>query len=248
MNLLIDATNYCHTLWAGTSGRTNLAQSLLSLASHFQERHQARVTAVFDGLGLTWRHELYPEYKAGRTEKPKELLDALEEARRACDREEIIGPEIPGYEADDIIATLATGLIAKGKKVVVCSRDRDLWQLLEAGKLSIIRQANRVQGQWDCRFITADMFVKETRLIPAQWPDYRALAGDASDNWPGAPGIGTKTAETILATAGSLERAVANPWNIKITERIRDSLLAFDWRLGLRLMTLKRDVEMGVLA
>lgn len=245
MRFIVDGTNYCHTLWAGTNGRCDVPRSLLSLVQCFRERYSSpRVDVVFDPGGPTWRHALYADYKGGRDAKPAELVRVLEAARDLCDREDLLGPSVPGFEADDVIATLATQALARRERVVIYSRDKDLRQLLLPGLVSLMTRAIRVQGAWDFTFLTAARLYDEAGLEPAQWADFRALAGDTSDNWPGAAKIGEKIATAIVQEAGSLEAAMGNLWALKLSERQRDALLAFDWRLGLQLMTLQRQVAL----
>ena len=244
MKFIIDATNYCYALFAGSNGRADVGQSLLSLAEQFRKHHHAQAIAVFDGEGPTWRHELYPAYKAGRSAKPQGLHEALAKARDLCDREDLLGPEVEGFEADDVIATLTQQAVGRGESVVICSRDKDLRQCLQAGKVSLLSRATRVERKWRFEYLTAATLIRETGLSPAQWPDFRALSGDPSDAWPGAPGIGEGIATRLVIGAGSLANVMGNLWALKLSDRQRDALFHFDWKLGLELMTLRRNVPL----
>lgn len=241
--LAIDGDNYIATYWNGTGGQYSALVALRGLVRDYQRRYQADVAIAFDASGPTWRHAIYPRYKAQRPPKDPGLREQLEEAREWATLEGYILPPVKGYEADDLIAMHTIERVIEGARVVICSRDKDLRQLLAEGEVTILKKASHAGGVWSYEYYTAAMLWREHDLQPQQWPDYRALVGDPSDNWPGAEGIGPKTAAAILQRAGSLEAAMANLWTLPINDRQRDVLRAFDWRLGLRLMTLQRGIS-----
>lgn len=250
--LAIDGHNYIATYFNGTGGQASAPAALRSLVRDYRRRYHALVAIAFDAPGPTWRHAIYPAYKGQRGAKDPGLVDQLAEALEWATMEGFLYPPVNGYEADDLLAMFAIERTIAGDRVVICSRDHDLRQLLADGEVSILKKASHAGGEWRYEYYTSAMLWMESGLTPQQWPDYRALIGDKSDNWPGAEGIGPKTARAILDSVGSLEAAMANLWQLPITDRQRDALRAFDWKLGLRLMRLQRgmniDVHGGVLA
>lgn len=181
-----------------TSAIFGFATMLLRI---LKERTPARALVAFDAGRDTFRRERFAAYKAQRAETPHdlkaqfppiyELIDALGIRRAFC----------PGFEADDIIGTLTTRLEADGAGATIYSGDRDLFQL--ASERSRILYLG--QGLAKAEEITPATLLAKTGLRPEQIPDYKALVGDASDNIPGVPGIGEKTARHLLETYGTLD-------------------------------------------
>ncbi len=146
------------------------------------------------------------------------------------------------------VATVARQYIEEGFRAVVFTRDRDAYQLLEQGQITILKKANkRYPGtgrEWE--YYTAANLATEHGLVPGQWVDYRALAGDTSDHWPGCPGIGDKTAKELLKKTDTLALAIelahTSPRSLGLSDRLLANLLAFDWQLARKLMALRCDV------
>jgi DNA polymerase-1 len=241
ISLIVDGDNYVFTHWAGTGGEQSSADALMRLARDYQDRYNATVHVAFDAPGKTWRHDLYNAYKGQRGAKDEAVVAEMELARRVTEHNGWLLPPEDGLEADDLVAIATTERVAAGDKVVILSRDKDCRQLLLENRVSMLVKASSWRGEWSYRYFTAGDLLTETGLTPAQWPDYRALTGDPSDNWPGAKGIGPKTAQAILRKAGSLAAAMDNLWSLPITGKQQDTLARFDWRLGLLLMTLRRS-------
>lgn len=237
--LVVDATNYIHTHFAGTGGQYSSVDAMRGMIAEYQRRHGVDVCLCFDCPGKTWRHEIYPEYKAHRSPKDPRLIVQLADAMEYGEHEQLNYPLVPGHEADDLIAMFVAERLTAGDHVVICSRDKDLRQLLVHGRVTIMRRASQNRGEWTFEYFTSQSLEKEHRLHPAQWADYRALVGDKSDNWPGCPKIGGTTAEAILRKAGTLDVAMANLWKMPITGKQQEALLKFDWKLGRELMTLR---------
>jgi len=154
----------------------------------------------------TYRHDLYEDYKAGRPEMPDDLADQLEWMRDVTDALGVKILEMEGYEADDIIGTLASQAAAGGIKVVIATGDKDLLQLVnKTTKVIMLSGAGRDTRVFDARKVEA-----KYGIPPALLPDYFGLMGDAIDNIPGVPGIGEKTAKALVAEHGSIEAIYGN--------------------------------------
>lgn len=174
------------------------------------------LVACFDSKGPTVRHEEFADYKANRKPMPDDLRPQVEWVREILDCLGVPAAEAPGYEADDCIASLARQARAAGVEVVICSRDKDLEQLvgprvrmLDTKSFEMLDEAG----------------IREKRGVdPAQMTDVLALMGDSSDNIPGVPGVGEKTAVKLIAEHGSLEALleVADGIKGKLGERLRE--------------------------
>ena len=181
---------------------------------------QAQALAIaFDTREPTFRHEAYADYKAGRTETPEDFITDrknLEELLRALNLPIVTAP---GYEADDVLGTLAIKGSAAGYRVKIVTGDRDLFQLVdpESG-ISVLYLGNSF-WQRSANAGPVEMGVEQVKeklgITPAQVVDYKALCGDPSDNIPGVKGIGDKTAVKLLNEYGSLEQIYANLEQIK---------------------------------
>lgn len=244
--LAIDGDNFVHVQWHGSQGKADCAAALRSLVDDYTRRYRARVAICFDPPELTWRHSLYADYKGTRGPKEPGLLHQLAMAKQYADEADLLYPPIEGYEADDLLAVFTTDWIARGGRMVIMSRDKDCRQLLVDGQVSLLVNHSRYRGDYSYTYETASNLLQATGLTPQQWPDYRALTGDPSDNWPGAKGIGEKAAKAILSKAGSLPAAMQNLWSLPITDRQRDTLTTFPWQMALDLMTLRRHAPAEV--
>ena len=245
LSFVVDGTNYIHTLFAGTNGEYNAADSLRRLIAEFQRRYRADVCVCFDAPGTTWRHEIYPAYKGTRNPKDPRLVVQLADAQEHAEFEGLLYPQHEGYEADDLIAMRVAERISAGDRVVIVSRDKDCRQLLIDERVSMLPRVRQWKGEWFFEFFTAKDLTRECGLHPVQWADYRALTGDPSDNWPGCEDIGPRTAQKILQRAGTLEVAMGDLWRLPVGPKQRDKLRRFDWQLGRRLMTLvsRRELQ-----
>ena len=174
--------------------------TLSSLISQIQPQYLA---AVFDHPQPTFRHKLYPPYKANRPPMPVELQEQLPLIAELLAAMEIPILKLPGYEADDVIGTIAANL-PYGTEAYIATVDRDTLQLVNDTVTVLIpnRRSNRIY--------TPDTVEAEIQLPPALIPDLKALMGDASDNIPGISMIGPKTAVKWLKRFGGLELIIAN--------------------------------------
>ena len=189
---------------------------------------------VFDPRGKTFRHEVYPEYKAGRDAQPEDLSAQFPLARELVAALALPIVVIEGYEADDVIATLADRA-PEGAKISIVSTDRDLMQLVD-------ERVQLLDGIRDRRYGPAEV-EERFGVPPEKLLDVRALVGDKSDNIPGVKGIGEKGAAKLILEWGDLEGAIAHAGEIK-AKRAREALQneADTARLSKQLATLEREV------
>ncbi|MBI5788337.1 MAG: DNA polymerase I [Candidatus Schekmanbacteria bacterium] len=167
-----------------------------------REEQPDYLAMVYDSKGPTFRHEQYAEYKSQRPPMPDDLVRQLPYIKRVVEALSIAGFELPGYEADDLIGTLAGKAVAQGMEVVIISGDKDIWQLVN----DKVQVYDEIRGEhYNPETVTAKLGVKPSQVI-----DVMALAGDSSDNIPGVPGIGIKTAVSLIQKFDTLENLLAN--------------------------------------
>ena len=196
----------------------------------------AYVAAVFESGEATHRVQEFAEYKANRTETPPDLLDQIPFVRRILEAMRIPILEYPGFEADDVIGTLARRAEAAGMDVVIVSSDKDMLQLVNE-HVSMLNPAK--DDEWyDAEKVKTFMGVR-----PDQVADLLALKGDAVDNIPGAPGIGDKGAKDLIERFGSLEAALERAAEVE-KKTYRESLQnnVERIRMSKRLATISTDV------
>ncbi|WP_434512900.1 5'-3' exonuclease [Desulfitobacterium sp. AusDCA] len=173
---------------------------------HYLKSKSSQIVICWDAPGKTFRHELYPEYKANRNAHPQELLDQIVRAKKALENLGLCQIEVAGYEADDCIGTLAYQSTQENKIVSIVSGDRDLWQLISR---------NVFVEYWPIKkpkkLFTLQSFSEQFQIDPGQIIDYKALVGDASDNIPGVPGIGDKTVWPLLQQGLTLKDLLVKP-------------------------------------
>ena len=174
------------------------------------------VAVIFDKGSHTFRNDLYDLYKANREAMPEDLRPQIPLTRRATEAFNIACKELEGYEADDIIATLACQAREAGGRVTIISSDKDLMQLVGDGVEMLDAMKNRR--------IDRDGVFEKFGVWPEQVVDVQALAGDSVDNVPGAPGIGIKTAAQLISEYGTLEALLDRAAEIKQPKR-RETLI-----------------------
>ncbi|PJE36896.1 DNA polymerase I [Pseudooceanicola lipolyticus] len=174
------------------------------------------VAVVFDKGSHTFRNDMYDLYKANRDEMPEDLRPQIPLTRRATEAFNIACKELEGYEADDIIATLACQARDAGGRVTIISSDKDLMQLVGDGVEMLDAMKNKR--------IDRDGVFEKFGVFPDRVVDVQALAGDSVDNVPGAPGIGIKTAALLINEFGSLEELLDRAGEIKQPKR-RETLI-----------------------
>ncbi len=195
-----------------------------------------KCAVVFDGGGKNFRHELYPDYKGHRPPVPEDLKSQLPLVRFAATALNFHILEQPNMEADDIIATVAKRLAAHGEKVVIVSSDKDLMQLIGDDIV--------MYDPMKAKYIDAACVHEKFGVEPEKVRDVLALIGDSSDNIPGAPGIGPKSAAELIGEFGSLENVLQSASQIKQDRRrqiIEENLERI--RLSWELVGLKYDVD-----
>lgn len=197
------------------------------------------VAVIFDAARKNFRYDIYADYKANRSETPPDLIPQFGLIREATRAFGLPALEMEGFEADDLIATYAREALRQGKKVTIVGSDKDLMQLIREG----VRMYEPIKG----RYLTLDDVMDKFGVAPEKVPDVQALVGDSSDNVPGVPSIGAKTAAQLINEFGSLEDLLARLDEIKQPKR-RDVLtenieIA---RISKQLVTLRDDVPLPI--
>jgi DNA polymerase-1 len=194
------------------------------------------IAAVFESEGPTFRDEVFKDYKATRTETPPDLLEQIPWIRKTLDAMRIPVIEHPGYEADDVIGTIARKAAEHGVDTVIVSSDKDMLQLVDTR----VRMLNPMKND---QFYDAAETEKFLGVRPEQVADLLALKGDTVDNIPGAPGIGEKGAQELIKRFGSVEEAIAHAGEVQ-RKTYRESLLhhAEQIRLSKHLATIHTNV------
>jgi len=187
---------------APTNAAYGYTSSLVKYLADFEPSHAA---VVFDHAMPSFRNEIFPAYKAQRDEPPTDLVPQFELCKQVTEALGLAAFERPAYEADDLIATLVAGVVRRRARAVIVSTDKDLAQLVrEDGRVSLYDPARRER-------VDADGVRARFGVDPGQIPDYLGLMGDAVDNLPGVPGVGTKSAAAALRAFGRIEKIPADP-------------------------------------
>ncbi len=190
---------------------------LLALEDILQNQRPGHIAVVFDPPSPTFRHEIYPEYKANRDETPEDIRLSVPYVKRLIEGLGIPVIEVPGYEADDVIGTLARQAAERGYVTYMMTPDKDFAQLVtETVMMYKPSRSGDAAKVWGVDDVRREFSVKE----PSQVIDLLALMGDSSDNIPGAPGIGPKTAQKLLAEFGSVEELIAG--SSKLTGKVKE--------------------------
>jgi len=189
---------------------------------------------IFDAARKTFRNEIYSDYKANRSEAPDDLAPQFEYIRKSVVAFNLPSVDLPNYEADDLIATYVEQILVKGAKVTIVSSDKDLMQLY--------RKDVRIFDPMKNKFITPEDIVTKFGVGPEKVIDVQSLAGDSSDNVPGVPGIGVKTAAELINKYGTLEKLLDNAQEIKQNKR-RETLIENKDKaiISKKLVTLMKD-------
>ena len=190
---------------------------------------------IFDSARKNFRNEIYKDYKANRTETPEDLAPQFEYIRKSVEAFNVTSTEMLNYEADDLIATYTDKIIKKGAKVTIVSGDKDFMQLVKPGVRLYDPMKSRVLGNKEVK--------EKFGVEPSKVVDVQALAGDSSDNVPGVPGIGIKTAAELINKYKSLETLLEKAHEIPQNKR-RETILENKNKaiLSRKLVELKNDV------
>ncbi|MGW5359900.1 DNA polymerase I [Actinopolymorpha pittospori] len=219
--LLLDGHSLAYRAWFAlpaenfstkTGQTTNAVYGFTSmLINMLRDEQPTHIAVAFDVGRQTFRSETYAEYKAGRAKTPDEFRSQLPLIKEVLDALRIPFAEVEGFEADDVIATLATQAAELGHEVLVVSGDRDTFQLV-TDQLTVIYPT---RGVSEVTRITPAEVEKRYAIAPERYPDLAALVGETSDNLPGVPGVGPKTAAKWLNQYGSLDDLVAQVDQVK---------------------------------
>jgi DNA polymerase-1 len=192
------------------------------LINLMRDEQPTHVGAAFDVSRQTFRKEKYPEYKEGRSATPDEFRGQIDITKEVLGALGITVLAEPGFEADDIIATLATQAEQGGYRVLIVTGDRDALQLV-SDDVTVLYP---VKGVSELTRFTPDAVFAKYGLTPAQYPDFAALRGDPSDNLPGIPGVGEKTATKWIVEYGSLQSLVDSVDEVrgKVGDALRSNL------------------------
>src|SRR5438874_616400 len=230
---------------ATASGQvTNAVFGFTSMLINLLKDHQPDgIGVAFDRPEPTFRHELVPEYKAGRAEAPDILRQQMGLVRQVLEALRIPMVDAAGYEADDVIATLATQAKKEGDEVIVVTGDRDEYQLVEDPCVKVLYNRRGVSDY----VLYDEAGIKErTGVTPRQYPEYAALRGDPSDNLPGVPGVGEKTAARLVCDHGDLDGVFASLESA--TPKLRQALADHEAqvRRNSEVIPLVRDLPLDV--
>jgi len=240
---LIDGTNYIYRAFYAIRGLSNsrgfptnaiygFTNMLMKLCNDWEPDY---IAVVFDARGPTFRHEAYDQYKANRKAMPDELRPQIPHIKDIVRGFSIKVIEEQGVEADDVIGTLAKRCEQAGMKVVIASGDKDLMQLVSENVLMVDTMKDI---SYDVEGVRKRFGVEPDRVI-----DILGLAGDTSDNVPGVPGVGEKTALKLVKEFGSLEGVLENAGKIKgrgLSEKLKE--FADQARMSRDLVTIRTDV------
>jgi len=207
------------------------------LDKYRRETDADHMAVIFDASGASFRNRIYDAYKANRREMPEDLRPQLEHVRRAAAAFDICRIELPDFEADDLIATYARRAVEAGAKVTILSSDKDLMQLVNEDVGMRDPMTDRPIGEAEVR--------EKFGVGPDKVIEVQALCGDSTDNVPGVPGIGVKTAAELINTYGDLETLLAHTHEIKQPKR-REALIENEAkaRLSKQLVKLDDDVPL----
>jgi len=197
----LPAENFSTTTGQPTNAVYGFTAMLINVLRDEQPTHLA---VAFDRSEPTFRHEQYVEYKANRRETPEDFRSQLSLIFEVLDALGIARLSAPGYEADDVIATLATRAENEGMDVLIVTGDRDVLQLVDDHVTALLTR----RGITEMSRFTPAAVEEKYGLTPQQYPDFAAIRGDPSDNLPGIPGVGEKTATKWIQQFGSLEELV----------------------------------------
>ncbi len=222
---------------------TNAVYGFTSMLAIVLAGRPEYAVAAFDMGGPTFRTEEYAEYKAGRRAMPDDLRPQIQRVKEVLESFSIPIYGIPGFEADDIVGTLARQGEEMGMAVTIVSGDLDCLQCVTDSVDALVPR----RGITDTLTYGPAQVRQRYNLEPSQLIDYKALRGDTSDNIPGVPGVGEKTASQLIGEFGSIENLLANLDKLK-PGRVRDALEANAdrVRLGKRLVTIRRDVDVAL--
>ena len=218
------------------SGFCNMLFKLLEDSKSNENKEKpTHFAVIFDSARKNFRNEIYSEYKGNRADAPDDLIPQFEYIRKSVQAFNLPSIELINYEADDLIATYSEQAIKAGAKVTIVSSDKDFMQLY--------KKNIRIYDPMKNKYISEEDIDKKFGVTPDKVVDVQALAGDSSDNVPGVPGIGIKTAAELINQFGNFENVLKKADQIKQNKR-RESLIENKDKatISKKLVTLKKDV------
>jgi DNA polymerase-1 len=232
----LPAENFVTSGGQNTNAIYGFASMLINLIASEKPTH---IATAFDVSRETFRSERFPEYKANRSATPDEFRSQMSFLYELVTGFGIRHFAVEGFEADDIIATFAKRAEKEEFEVLICTGDRDSFQLINE-KTTVLYPK---RGVTDLARMTPDAVLEKYGLTPAQYPDYAALRGDPSDNLPSIPGVGEKTAAKWIIEFGSLEKLLAGAAQVggKVGDSLRANIPSV--QLNAELTHLKSDME-----
>ena len=232
----LPAENFVTSSGQHTNAIYGFASMLINLITSEKPTH---IATAFDVSRKTFRSERFSEYKANRSVTPDEFRSQTSYLFDLVHGFGIRHFAVEGFEADDIIATLAKRAEADGFEVLICTGDRDSFQLINS-KTTVLYPK---RGVTDLARMTPDAVIEKYGLTPAQYPDFAALRGDPSDNLPSIPGVGEKTAAKWIAEYGSIEKLIENIESVggKVGDSLRANISSVE--LNSELTRLRSDME-----
>ena len=222
------------------SGFCNMLFKLLEDSKSDENKNKpTHFAIIFDSARKNFRNEIYSDYKANRSDAPDDLIPQFEYIRKSVEAFNLPSIELLNYEADDLIATYSEQILKEGAKVTIVSSDKDLMQLYKSNI--------RIYDPMKNKFISNEDINNKFGVNPEKVIDVQALAGDSSDNVPGVPGIGVKTAAELINEYGNLENLLRNAEKIKQNKR-RETLIQNKDKaiISKKLVTLKKDVPIKI--
>lgn len=243
--LIVDAMNLIRRIHAVSQTQHNTEQAQVIATLHgtlnsvnklLRQIPSSHVIAVFDGLGPSWRSELWPQYKAGRTPAPQSLVDYLGHIQDALLAQGIESLVSESDEADDLIATISQTLASKGKQSTLVSTDKGFFQLHS----TFIRQFDYFNQQW----LSAADYCQKVGILPNQLIDFWSLTGVSSSNIKGVPGIGPKSAAKLLTRYHDLNQLLSHS---DPDDKLQQKVIKHQKELLLsrNLIILKGDIPLG---
>jgi len=230
---------------ATASGQvTNAVFGFTSMLINLLKDHEPdRIGVAFDRREPTFRHKALPSYKANRDATPDILIQQMGLVRQLLDVIGVRSVDISGFEADDVIATLAAEARDEGDDVIIVTGDRDSYQLVED---PLVRVLYNKRGVSDYALYDEAGITERTGVKPCDYVQYAALRGDPSDNLPGVPGVGEKTAAKLINERGGIDGIYESLDDL--TPKLRENLAAHEAKVrsNVELMTLVRDVELPI--
>lgn len=221
---------------------TSAIFGFLTTLNEVLQKEQPDLLAIgFDPAGHTFRHELFPEYKAQREATPEDIKKAVPIIKDLIKAYRIPILEVPGFEADDVIGTMAKAAVREGYEVRMITPDKDYAQLVEPNLL--MQRPGHGNAPWEI-LGPQEVCEKYGLQSPLQVIDYLALMGDAADNIPGCPGVGPKTATTLLQQFGSCEDIIAHSSELKGAVKKKIEEHVDEIKLSKVLTTIKTDVPL----